>query len=263
MKIRVDFGRVFPGLILLFVGLVLLVALGIVALVAFFFSFIAGSGEVITTASELTIIPALMMIAGIVTILTGVSWWGGKESWLSGVAGARATEDRMRLSARAGEVVGVVISLIVFFFLYENQLRGVAFFAATFGMQAGIYFYGPLFTGMILSLARAAHGRRNRIRPFDAINALFLTVAALWLLAVFPFDFAHFGDMFPASVRFVFSWLDNDIGRLLLVLTGIGGSVNFIYTTVLYLAVRPRLHAVWNAPTNSPPNFTRPNSGQT
>lgn len=244
MRIRVDFGRIFPGLVLFFLGLVLLVVLALVALVAFLFSFVAGSGGVLEAVLELTIIPALLIVAGIVTMLTGVSWWGaGGESWVAGVAKARALEDRMRVSARVGEVVGVAISLIVFFFLYENQLRGVAFFTSAFDLQAAFYFYGPLFTGMILSLARAAYGHRNGIRPFDAVNALFLTVAALWLLAVFPFDFTHFGDMFPTSIQFLFGWLNNGVGRVLFILAAFGSSINFVYTTVLYLSVRHHLHA--------------------
>lgn len=230
-----------PGLVLFLVGLVLLVILALVAVVAFLFSFAAGSGSVLAAALELTAVPALLIAAGVVTILTGVSWWRGGDGWFSGVARARALEDRIRVGQRVGEVVGVVISLIVFFFLYENQLRGVAFFTSGFGFQAEIYFYGPLFTGMILSLARAVRGRRNAIRPLDALNALFLVVAASWLLSAFPFDFSHFGDMFPASIQFLFWWLGNDIGRLFLILAAIGSSINFIYTTVVYISVRHHL----------------------
>ncbi|HKT21405.1 MAG TPA: hypothetical protein VJR06_02100 [Nitrososphaerales archaeon] len=249
MRFRADFGRIFPGLILFLVGLVVLVILGLAAVVAFLFSFVAGSGGVLAVLLELTIVPALLIVAGIVTILTGVSWRSdGSYGWISGVARARALEDRMRLSSRVGEVFGVAITLIVFFFLYENQLRGVPFFAPNFDAYASFYFYGPLFTGIVLSLARAAYGHRNGIRPLDAVNALFLVVAAFWLLSVFPFDFTHFGDMFPASIQFVFGWLSNDIGRLLFVLAGIGASINFVYTAVLYLGVRHQLHAMRGAP---------------
>lgn len=253
MKIKIDFGRVFPGIVLFLVGLVLLVVLALVALVAFLFSFLAGSGAVLEAILELAIVPALLIAAGIVTILTGISWWGGGGGWLSGVARAKALEDHMRISSRVGEVVGAIISLIVFFFLYENQLRGVAFFTPSFGSQASIYFYGPLFTGIILSLARAVLGYRNKVRPFDAMNALFLVVAALWLLAVFPFDFAHFGDMFPSPIQFLFGWLSNPIGRFLFILGAIGSSINFVYTTALYTSLRHHTH-VMRTPTESPPS---------
>ena len=56
-RFRVDFGRVFPGLLLFLVGLVLLVILGLVAAVAFLFSFISWSGGVLAAALGLMVIP--------------------------------------------------------------------------------------------------------------------------------------------------------------------------------------------------------------
>ena len=249
LKFRLDFGRIFPGLILLFAGLVLLAVLLVVAVLAFFFSFMTGAGAVLSVALELLLIPALLIAAGVVTALTGVAWWGqGGEGWFSGMARRRARLDRMRASARGGEVVGAIITIVVFLFLYENQLRGVAFFASDFGSLAQFFFYAPLFTGMALSLARAVYGRRNGLRPFDSVNALFLAAAAFWLLSVFPFDFSHFGDMFPSSIGFVFWWLTNDVGRFLLTLAGLCALVNSVYTAFLYSAVRGELHRMRSSP---------------
>ena len=242
MKFRIDFGRVFPGLILLFSGLLLLVVLILIVVVAFLFSFLAGSGTVLGIALELMLVPVVLIAAGIITILTGVSWWGkGGEDWFSGIAKARAMKDRMRLSERVGEVIGVVISIIIFLFLYENQLRGVAFFASKFGGNAQFFFYAPLFTGMALSLTKAVYGRRNGIRPLDSLNSLFLAVAAFWLLSVFPFDFTHLGDMFPTSIQFLFQWLTNNIGRALIILAGVASLTNCVYTALLYFSVRGQL----------------------
>lgn len=131
--------------------------------------------------------------------------------------------------------------MLVLLFLYENQLRGVAFFTASFGAAEQFFFYGPLITGMVLSLARALNGRRNGIRPFDSLNALFLAAAAFWLLSVFPFDFRHFADMFPTSVKFLFEWLTNDIGRFLFFIAGFFAVINFAYTAFLYFVVRGQL----------------------
>jgi hypothetical protein len=242
LKFRLDFGRVFPGLLLVISGLILLVVLLIVAAVAFLFSFAAGTGAILGTALELTLIPAILIAAGIVTILTGFSWRNrGGEGWFSETAKDRAHQDRIRFSGRVGEVVGVVISFIIFLFLYENQLRGVAFFASGFGGLEEFFFYAPLFTGIALSLARAVYGRRNGIRPLDSLNALFLAVAAFWLLSVFPFDFSHLGDMFPTTIRFLLFWLNNDVGRFLFNLAGIASVINFVYLVVLYSLVRSQL----------------------
>lgn len=242
MKFKVDFGRILPGLLLVAAGLILLAALLLVAVVAFLFSFISGFGGVAATALELMLVPAVLITAGVVTILTGVSWWGrGRETWSSGMVERRAARDRMRASQRAGEVVGVVISAIIFLFLYENQLRGAAFFAPSFGTLAEFFFYGPLLAGMALSLARAAYGRRNALRPYECLNALFVAVAAFWLLSAFPFDFSRLGEMFPSSIQVVFGWLNNEIGQILFALAGFASLVNLVYTGFLYSAVRGEL----------------------
>lgn len=250
MKVKIDFGRVLPGLVLVVAGLVLIAILAIVAAIAFLFSFVSGLGGVAADALELMLIPALLIAVGVITVVTGVSWWGKVgDSWFSGWAGRRATKDRLRISERTGELFGAVITVIVFLFLYGNQLRGAAFFTSSFGGPAQLFFYGPLLAGVILSFARAVYGRRNAIRPFDCLNMLFLAVAAFWLLSAFPFDFAHFGGMFPSQIQFMFGWLNNDIGRVLFVLAGVVSLINVVYTAALYSAVRGQLEPRNGAPT--------------
>jgi len=242
LKFRIDFGRILPGLIMLITGLFLLAVLVIVAIVAFLFSFLPGWGAAAGEVLEIMLVPVLLIAAGVIIILTGVSWWGkGGEGWLSGIGRARALRDSVDLSSTVGEIIGVAVSAVVFLFLYENQLRGVAFFTSNFGDLAQFFFYAPMFVGMALSLARAIYGHRNAIRPFDAFNALFIAVAAFWLLSVFPFDFTHFRDMFPKSIQFLFGWLNNDIGRVLFAIVGIASLINFVYTSFLYSAVRGQL----------------------
>ena len=179
MRYRIDFGRIFPGLVLFLVGLALLCLLALGVVILYFFSFLAGAAGATAFILELMIVPALMIAVGVITIITGVSWWGkGGVGWMAGIAKARARADRLRLSARVGEVIGVLITAVIFLFVYENQLRGVAFFTSGFGLTAQFLFYAPLFTGMALSLARAFYGRRNGVRPFDSLNSLFLAIAA-------------------------------------------------------------------------------------
>ncbi len=64
--------------------------------------------------------------------------------------------------------------------------------------------------------------------------------AALWLLSVFPFDFAHFPEMFPPSIRFALTWVMNEIYVIVLVLTALGSLANAVYASILYAAVRSR-----------------------
>jgi hypothetical protein len=242
LRIRIDFGRVLVGILLVVLALALLVVLGVVALVAYLFSFIPLWAGVLHVAVELTLFPAVLLAVGVAAVLAGVSWWGPRgRGWASGVGAARARQDKIKVSGRVGEVIGFLIAAVVLLFLYQNQLRGIAFYAPTFGAVAKFFFYGPLVTGMALSLARAGYGRRNPIRPFDALNSLFLAVSAFWLLSAFPFDFTHFADMFPTAIQFIFGWLNNEIGRVLLFLAGFAAVINFAYTAILYSVVRGHL----------------------
>jgi hypothetical protein len=185
------------------------------------------------------------MLSGGIIMFSGVSGWGslGAHGWSSGLVARRARKDRLRASERVGEVIGVVVSVFFFLFLYENFLRGVPFFTSAFGPSEQLLFFGPLLSGVLISLLRAIHGRRNALRPLDVLQAIFWAVAAFWLLSVFPFDFTHFPEMFPASIRFAISWVSNDLYAFLLLLAGIGSIANAAYTAVLYSLVRGSLSA--------------------
>jgi hypothetical protein len=80
-------------------------------------------------------------------------------------------------------------------------------------------------------------GHRNTARPLEVLMNLFLASAALWLLVVFPFDFSHFAEAFPAAIRFMFAWVNNDIGKIVLILQIIIGSIVAFATATTYLVV--------------------------
>jgi hypothetical protein len=242
MRVRIDFGRVLPGILLLLSGLLIFAVLLVVAVITYLFSFNSTAEQVLHYSVGLMLLPVFLIAAGVAAMLTGVNWWGkGGNGWLSGIGDARARMDRLRLSNRIGEVFGAFIAFIIFLFLYENQLRGSAFFAPSFDVNAAFFFYGPLVAGTIISLTRAAYGRRNAVRPFDSLNALFLAVSAFWLLSYFPLDFTQLGGMFPSEIQFIFSWLTNEIGRLLLLVAGIAALANFAYTASLYVVVKGQM----------------------
>ena len=145
-------------------------------------------------------------------------------------------EDRDRLDPgqRGSEVVGVFISFLILLFFVENQVKGTGFFTSKFGPEEEALFYGSWFVGAAVSLARAAVGRRNPVRPFDALYGALLVVTALVLLSVFPFDFAHFPDLLPQVVRFAVKWVSDPIGKIGLVLIAVGGFASMLYNAVVY-----------------------------
>lgn len=132
--------------------------------------------------------------------------------------------NRERLSAtqRVGEVVGLFfagIFMAVFgsFFIY-HQVTGTGFFTAKFGPTEMVFFYGPLVLSLAVPYMRALTGRRNPGRLMEALTNLFQFVAAIWLLSVFPFNFTHFADALPVTIRFAFAWVNNDVGIAALIL---------------------------------------------
>lgn len=176
-------------------------------------------------------------------MLLGVSGWRQMDQggwWMGGRVTRQVDRDRLRAGQRAGEVFGVFVSFLVLLFFIENQVRGTGLFTSRFGLSDQALFYGTWVVGMLASLTRAAYGRRNAARPIDVLAGALLAVTSFWFLSAFPFDFSHFPDLLPASVRFAFWWVSNPVGKVALVLGGIGGLASMLYNAVMYAVVRSR-----------------------
>lgn len=143
-------------------------------------------------------------------------------------------------SQRGGELVSVPVMLLVFGFFVYHQVANTGFFTARFGAMEMVCLYGPILFSLAAPVVRAITGRRNPARPFEVVTNLFLALAAVWLLMVFPFNFAHLADALPAAIRFVLSWISNDIGKIVLILQVIVGTIMAGVTTWKYLSVRRR-----------------------
>ncbi|MFC1879118.1 hypothetical protein ACFLZW_04330 [Chloroflexota bacterium] len=79
--------------------------------------------------------------------------------------------------------------------------------------------YGLLILGIISAGLEGVFGLRLYSRLFDIFGGLFLAaVCTIWLLVVFPFEFAYFSDMAPDFLSFTVRWISNDIARALMVL---------------------------------------------
>lgn len=72
-------------------------------------------------------------------------------------------------------------------------------------------------------------------------TSLFWIVGSIWLLTVFPFDFSHFGNALPEFLRFLVSWVSNDIAWVLLLIGTVGGITFPIVSGLLYLKVKKLL----------------------
>jgi len=238
MTIRIDFGQVFPGIVLIIVGVCLFVLWLLLVFVSFFAFFVPGLGGIFYIALDILVSSIVLMGLGALIMLAGVSGWWSKSSITWGTHTSAADKDRLTSGQRSGEVFGVIVSFLILLFFIENQLKGTGFFTSRFGPLEEALFYGSWVMGAIVSLARAAIGGRNAVRPLDALYGAPLVVTGLMLLRVFPFDFSHFPDLLPQAARFAFSWVSDPIGRIALVFMAIGGFANMLYNAVVYAVSR-------------------------
>jgi hypothetical protein len=159
------------------------------------------------------------------------------KGWFARHAESEAKKDVMKLSERAGELIGIFCILILLTFFITHQTSSTGFFTMKFGLLEQFLLYGSLFFGIISSVGKIIMGRKNVIRPLDAFGAFFSCVTLLWLLHVFPFDFAHLTDILPEIFRLITVWISNDIAKLFMILGIIGSLVTGIYIIALYVSI--------------------------
>lgn len=119
-----------------------------------------------------------------------------------------------------------------------HQWANTGYFTDAFGTIEMLALYVPILVSFGAPIARLVSGRQNPARPFEAAMNISLALGSLWLAIVFPFNFAHLADVLPPAVRFVLSWINNDIGRLVLILQVIIGIVLAPWTLVTFFSVR-------------------------
>lgn len=161
-----------------------------------------------------------------------------KRSWLQRRAEQCYQKDSEKPSERAGEAAVIVALLLMTLYFIYNQVLATGFFTSSFGTLEMFLFYLPVPLGIAVSVTRIVTGRRNLGRPLETLNAISLAAAGIWLFIVFPFNFAHIGDLLPNQLQFLVSWIPNYVGRAIMLLAGLGGVVNMFYTPTLYIMVR-------------------------
>ncbi len=160
------------------------------------------------------------------------------KDWFTRRAESEAEKDVMKLSERAGEVIGIICILAVLIFFITHQTSSTGFFTSTFGSLEQFLFYGSLSFGIITSIGKIIVGRKNSIRPLDAFGAFFSCVALVQLLHVFPFNFSHLADILPEILRLITLWITNDVAKMFMILGIIGSLITALYTIALYLSIR-------------------------
>jgi hypothetical protein len=150
----------------------------------------------------------------------------------------KADTEVLTATQRWAELLVFVGMLLLSGFLAYHQITNTGFFSTKFGLLEMFCLYGPILVSLAAPIIKASSGRRNPARPFEAATNLSLAIGSLWLWIVFPFNFAHLADVLPNVFRFVISWITDDIGRVLLMLQVIIGSIAALLTIWKYLSIR-------------------------
>ncbi len=130
-------------------------------------------------------------------------------------------------------------------FFAAHQLGHTGFFADAFGPLEMLCVYGPILLTLAAPFVGDITGRRNPGRPLETATSLCIALAGLWLLHVFPFDFTHFADIFPQQLQFMFAWVSDGIGKIVLLLQVVVGLLSAFAVTIAYVLHALRASSNW------------------
>jgi len=150
--------------------------------------------------------------------------------------------DHETLSTVERWLEGLVIVMMwgLFGFFMAHQQLDTGFFTSDFGEWEKAALYAPIFIAMMAPVMRATTGEKNSGRLWDAAGRLSLAIGSLWLLATFPFDYTHLGDVLPGNLRFLTVLVTDLIARFILILQVITGPIGAIKLTWDYFRIRER-----------------------
>lgn len=152
---------------------------------------------------------------------------------------SRHDDEFLSIAQRCAELLTVIPMVLVFLFFALHQVLNTGFFTSSFGKSEMVCLYGPMLFTLTVPLVKATIGRRNPARPFEVVSNLFMAAGSLWLIAVFPFDFSHFGDFLPEVFHFPLSFITNGIGMIILALQVVGATIAAIVAAIKFLLFRP------------------------
>ena len=127
-----------------------------------------------------------------------------------------------------GWIIGIFLTLCGVGFYYAHQAWSTGFFTASFSTELAVLLYvSVLYTG-VNATAKLLTDRKITLIAIELIGAFLTGIATLALFIVFPFNFAHVGDVLPGLLRPLLGWVTNDIGRIAYGLAVFGSIVAII-----------------------------------
>ena len=146
-----------------------------------------------------------------------------------------AAEEELQLGERIFGIAIVVFCTLVILYFTAHQLLLTGFFTSNFSIIDMIFFYGFWVMWATTATLESILGLRLLSRLFDVFGGIiFAVIASMWLLIVFPFEFAYLANILPESIRFFVQWISNDVGRVIIVLLFIIHIIAAIYSPFAY-----------------------------
>ena len=142
------------------------------------------------------------------------------ENWYS-----RAKVDAKKdlpLNERIVGIAIVVFCVVMILFFLSHQIDSTGFFTLKFGAFEMLLFYGFWIFWITTAGLEAILSQRLLSRIVDTFGGLiFAIISIATLLVIFPYDFTHLADVLPESIRFLVSWISNDVARVIMVILAI------------------------------------------
>ena len=166
MTIRIDFGRLFPGLVILLIGVAFFVLWLLLVFVSFFAFFVPGLSGIFYLALDILVASLVLMGLGAPHhARRGIGAGGARAESKWGRYGSRADRDRLNPGQRSGEVFSVIVSFLILLFFIENQTKGTGLLHVAFRADGA----GPLLRDLAGGRARlAGEGGRREEEPGEA-----------------------------------------------------------------------------------------------
>lgn len=132
-------------------------------------------------------------------------------------------------------VLIVIVSILMICYFAAHQTQSTGFFTAQFSTLEHLMLYGYWTFWIITASLEGIFGQRLLSRLFDVFGGgAFAVICAVGLILTFPFDFVHFADVLPESLRFSVQWISNDIARGVMVLATIALAGGLAYCPIAY-----------------------------
>ena len=129
----------------------------------------------------------------------------------------------------------VVFSILIIIFFGIHQTESTGFFTSKFGGLEMFLFYGFWVFWITTATLESILSKRLLSRIVDTFGGIIFCVISLSvLLFLFPFEFTHFADVLPVSVRFIVQWISNDIAKVIMALLIIAHLAAAIYSPFAY-----------------------------